>query len=60
MALLYANVDPNTIRMLGSWRSDEMLRYLHPQAQPLMHHFAQRMLTGGHYTLHPNPQMSPV
>jgi hypothetical protein len=59
MALLCANVDPNTIRMLGRWRSDEMLRYLHLQAQPLMHNFAQRMLEGGHYTLHPNPQMAP-
>jgi hypothetical protein len=57
MALLCANVDPNTIRMLGQWRSDEMLRYLHLQAQPLMHNFAQRMLTGGHYVLHPNPEM---
>jgi hypothetical protein len=60
MALLCANVDPNTIRMLGRWRSDEMLRYLHLQAQPLMHNFAQRMLTGGHYTLLPNPQLAPV
>jgi hypothetical protein len=59
MALLCANVDPNTIRMLGRWRSDEMLRYLHLQAQPLMHNFAQRMLEGGHYTLLPNPQMAP-
>jgi hypothetical protein len=59
MALLCANVDPNTIRMLGRWRSDEMLHYLHLQAQPLMQNFAQWMLAGGHYTLLPNPQLAP-
>jgi len=54
MALLCANVDSNRIQLLGRWRSDEMLRYLHVQAEPLMRSFASRMLAGGHFTLLPN------
>ena len=53
-ALLCADVDPNIIQLLGRWRSDEMLRYLHLQAEPLMKNFAPRMLRGGNYRLHPN------
>ncbi len=34
-ALLLAQVDPNVIRLIGRWRSDKMLRYLHVQAYPL-------------------------
>ena len=58
-ALLCANVDGDVIRLLGCWRSDEMLRYLHLQAAPVMNRFSQRMLTGGQFTLIPN-QMVPV
>ena len=51
MALLCAHVDSDTIKLLGRWRSDEMLRYLTVQAQPIMRDFSRRMLQGGHYTL---------
>ena len=44
MALLVAKVDPNVIQMLGRWRSDEMFRYLHLSAEPIMRDFARRML----------------
>ena len=60
-ALLLAKVDPNVIRLIGRWRSDEMLRYLHVQAYPLMRDYAQQMLSAGMYTLIPNhlvPQRS--
>jgi hypothetical protein len=53
MALLCGSVDANIIRLLGRWRSDEMLRYLHVQARPLMKDFASKMLTGD-FTLMPN------
>ena len=56
-ALLCANVDPDVIRLLGRWRSDEMLRYLHLQNSQLMKHFSQRMLTGGNFTLIPNQEV---
>ena len=53
-ALLLANVDSDVIRLIGRWRSDEMLRYLHVQAAPLMTNYSRRMLAAGHYTLIPN------
>ena len=54
MALLCANVDTDKIRLLGRWRSDEMFRYLHVQAQPVMKNFAQLMVQGGTFILTPN------
>jgi hypothetical protein len=57
MALLCAQVDSDIIRLLGRWRSDEMLRYLHVQAEPVMRHFSSRMITGGNFTLHPNSEV---
>ena len=54
MALLCANVDTDVIRLLGRWRSNEMLRYLHLQAEPIMRNFAQDMLSGGAFVLLPN------
>lgn len=54
MALLCANVDTDRIQLIGRWRSDEMLRYLHVQAEPVMRNFAARMLQGGHFSLLPN------
>jgi len=54
MALLCANVDTDRIRLLGRWRSDEMLRYLHVQAVPVVAPIASAMLRNGHFTLLPN------
>jgi hypothetical protein len=59
MALLCARVDTDIIRLVGRWRSDEMLRYLHLQAYPLMRTFAQRMLSSGHFSLLPNQDIAP-
>jgi len=53
-ALLLAQVDPDIIRLIGRWRSDEMLRYLHVQAYPLMKDYARRMLSSAAVTLIPN------
>jgi hypothetical protein len=49
MALLCAKVDPDVIRLLGRWQSDQMLRYLHLQAYPQMHTFARLMFSGGNF-----------
>jgi hypothetical protein len=57
MALLCAHVDTDVIRLLGRWRSDEMLRYLHVQAEPIMRDFSRRMLSGGTFTLLPNQEV---
>ena len=38
-----------TIKLIGRWQSDQMLRYLHLQAYPQMHTFSHLMLTGGQF-----------
>ena len=58
MALLCHGTDDSLIRLLGRWRSDAMLRYLHLTAQPLMRKFSTQMLQGGDYTLIPSDSMS--
>ena len=45
MALLISKVDTDIIQLLGRWRSDEMLRYLHLTAEPIMRNFAQKCST---------------
>jgi hypothetical protein len=54
MALLCAHVDTDIIRLVGRWRSDEMLRYLHVQAEPIMRDFSKRMVAEGDFNLLPN------
>ena len=49
MALLCACVDPDLIKLIGRWKSNEMLRYLHLQAFPQMQSFARLMVTGGNF-----------
>jgi hypothetical protein len=51
MALLCAQVDSNVIKLVGRWRSDEMLQYLHLQAYPQMHTFARLMSHSGNFCL---------
>lgn len=53
-ALLLSKVDSDVIRLIGRWRSDEMLRYLHVQAAPLMQGYSRRMLQSSDYSLIPN------
>lgn len=53
MALLCAKVDTDIIKLVGRWRSDEMLRYLHLQAYPLMRNLAPAMAAHGSFTLLP-------
>ena len=52
MALLLSDVDTDIIQLLGRWRSDEMFRYLHLNAEPITKDFAQRMLRAD-YTIVP-------
>ena len=54
MALLLSDVDTNVIQLIGRWRSDAMLRYLHIQAAPLMRDYSRRMLSGGNFSMIPN------
>lgn len=60
MALFCSHVDKDTIQLIGRWKSDAMLRYLHVQAQPVMQGFASLMLQGGDYAIHPAQQLVPM
>ena len=53
MALLCFGVDTEIIKLVGRWRSDEMIRYLNVQVDPLNINFTKRMLQPGIYCLHP-------
>ena len=52
-ALLCAGIDNNTIQLLGRWKSDAMLRYLHISASPVMNRYAAFMYNNGAYTFTP-------
>jgi hypothetical protein len=52
MALLCAqHVDTDVIHVIGRWRSDKMLRYLHLQADSLMKGFSSKMLNRGNFVV---------
>ena len=53
MALLCAGVGPERIRLVGRWRSDELYRYLHVQAQQVMMGLSAAMIHGGSFRLGP-------
>lgn len=50
MALLVAKIDPNTIQLLGHWKSDSMLCYLHVDPLSSIQNHAASMLTDGGFT----------
>jgi hypothetical protein len=60
MALLHEGVDSQTIQLVGRWKSDAMLRYLHIQAHDLMKDFSSIMLHGGNYSLIPLHPTAPL
>ena len=53
MALLTARVNPDTIWLIGRWRRDTMLRYLHTTSKKFTDRFAVRMFQYGDYVLIP-------
>ena len=57
MALLCADVDSDRILLIGRWRSNKMLQYLHVQATPVMSTLSCQMLQHGTYNLLPNQQV---
>jgi hypothetical protein len=57
MALLCADIDTDIIRLVGRWKSDIMIRYLHLQAMPLMTALSRKMAQHGAFTLHPGQTM---
>ena len=55
MALLCGGIGADRLRLIGRWRSDEVYRYLHVQAQPIMAGVAATMLRGGDFRLNLPP-----
>jgi hypothetical protein len=60
MALLNGGVDHEIFQLIGCWKSDSSLCYLHVQAHNLMNGFSSIMLQGGHYNLIPAPPNTPL
>lgn len=58
MALLRAGVDPMIIRLMGRWKSDIMIRYLHRSTLDTTD-LSSRMLTGGTFVI-PQHQHLPL
>jgi len=52
-ALLAADVDTNTIQLLGRWKSDAMIRYLHVAASYSITQHARVMLQRGSTSFRP-------
>jgi hypothetical protein len=59
MALLCSKVDSNLIQLVGRWRSDAMLQYLHVQAVPLVNSLSTKMMEGGNFSLDNLPSSTP-
>jgi hypothetical protein len=55
MALLLGKVDYTTIQLIGRWRSDQILRYLHVSARPIMQCHASIMADNSDYSQFPAP-----
>ena len=53
VALLMARVDPYTIHLVGRWRSDTILRYLHTRAKSFNEGLSAKMFEHSAYTLIP-------
>jgi hypothetical protein len=54
MALFCAGMDKTTIQLMGRWKSEELLRYLHTQAFPVTAQCAELMLRHGDFAFIPN------
>ena len=53
MALLCTGINIKTIKLIGRWCINEILRYLHVQAKPIMRNFSSLMMSHGKYSFLP-------
>ena len=54
MALLCSGVDHDIISLIGCWRSNEMMRYIHMQDETIMRNFSKLMISHVNYNLLPH------
>ena len=57
MALLCSGVNNEIIGLIGSWRSNKMMRYLHVEAEAIMRNFYKLMISHGNYNLLPHNEL---
>ena len=57
MAILCSGVKNDIISLIGRWRSDKMLLYLHVQAEPIMRNLSKLMISHGNYNLLPHNEV---
>ncbi len=60
MALLLGKVDYATIQLIGRWRSDQILWYLHVSARPIMQGHVSLMTQNSTYRQFPTPTIDLV
>ena len=53
MALLTGGVDHDVIKLLGCWKSDTMMDYLHQQSLPVFRRLASLMFNNGRHSFLP-------
>ena len=53
MALLMARKNPDTIRLVGRWRRNTMIRYLHTTANSFTKGLSEKIIEHGAYALIP-------
>ena len=51
MAFLLGNIDPDTMRLIGCWNSNEMICCLNVITLPLMQSHTEKMVDTEYYTL---------
>ena len=56
--LLLPKVDPDTIRLMGRWRSNRMICYLHTTKKNFTYGLSVHMLQHGNYVLIPPMHVS--
>jgi hypothetical protein len=54
MAMFFAKIDMNNIRLMGCWHSDARMRYFHGQIKPTTGRFAEAMYNSSSYTFQPD------
>jgi hypothetical protein len=54
MVLIFWWIDLDSIRMMGRWHINVMMRYLHIQAQPIINNYAARMCNCVSFDLFPD------
>ena len=57
MALLCSGVDNGIISLIGHWRNDKMLRYLHMKTEPIMRKYPKLIISHDNYNLLPQNEV---